>query len=305
MKGKSLVYLIFISLLFISCSPKISDIESYQKNAKKGDKKAIVNLIKLLAYPDEEIKVKAYSGLIETPTANHDFIEDKLIDLLKTSKDDSTREFAIGLLGKFKSKKAIPILTEFAKDRTFKRRYVVFSAFGEIQDESVVDTVISALSDPLEDVRKYASRALIKLGPKAIPKMMEYFPSANDDVKGYLIRAFGELRSNEPEELLLKELDGKNKLDVIWALGKLGKEKSFPVLAKLTKSPDYQIRIRACQALGDLNLKEAVPILKVALNDKEVLVREWAARSLELLTGERTLYRDEKGKLALPYNIYH
>ncbi|GAB4433683.1 MAG: hypothetical protein OHK0040_04380 [bacterium] len=295
----------FVVTLLVACSPKISEIEEYQRAAKAGEKGAIKKLLKLLEYPDEEIKVKAYSGLIEAPKDKKEFIEDKLIAMLKEKSDDATKEFVVGLLGKLKSKKAVPVLKELGKDKTFRRRYVVFSAFGEIQDESVVEDVIEALSDPLEDVRKYASRALIKLGPKAIPKMMEKMPQSNDAVKGYLIRAFGELRNNQPEDLLIKEIEGANKLDVIWALGKLGKEKSLPVLLNLTKSPDYKVRIQACQALGDLNLKEAIPVLKTALNDKEVLVREWAARSLELLTGERTLYRDEKGKLALPYNIYH
>ncbi len=298
-----LLFIFFITL--IACSPKISEIELYQGKAKQGDKSAVKKLLKLLEYPDEEIKVKAYSGLIE---AHHDkkmFIEDSLIAMLKKENDDATKEFVIGLLGKLKSKNAVPILKVIAKDRNFKRRYVVFSAFGEIQDETVVSDVIEALSDPLEDVRKYAARALIKLGPKAIPVMIEKFPQADTSVKGYLIRAFGELRNNQPEDLLLKEIDGENRLDVIWALGKLGKEKSLPILIELTKSSDYKVRLQACQALGDLNLKEGIPALRVALNDREVLVREWAARSLELLTGERTLYRDEKGKLALPYSIYH
>ncbi len=299
------ILVFFTAFCFLACSPKISDIESYQMKAKKGDNSAIKKLIKLLEHPDEDIKVKAYSGLIEAPANKKNYIEEKVIALLKEKTDDSTREFAVGLLGKLKSKNAIPILKELAKDKNFKRRYVVFSAFGEIQDETVADVVIDALSDPVEDVRKYAARALIKLGPKAIPRMMERMPQSDDNVKGYLIRAFGELRNNEPEELLLKEIEGVNKLDVIWALGKLGKEKSLPVLVNLTKSPDYRVRVQSCQALGDLNLKEAIPALKLALNDKEVLVREWAARSLEVLTGERTYYRDEKGKLALPYNIYH
>lgn len=304
MKWRCVVFIVILALL-AACSPKISEIENYQKAAKAGDLGAIKKLIKLLAHPDEEIKVKAYSGLIEAPKDKKEFIEDRLISLLKEKNDDATKEFAVGLLGKLKSKKAVPVLKKLGKELTFKRRYVVFSAFGEIQDETAVDDVIAALSDPLEDVRKYASRALIKLGPKAIQKMMEKFPQSDDAVKGYLTRAFGELRNGQPEELLLKEVYGINKLDVIWALGKVGKEKSLPVLINLTRSPDYKVRIQACQALGDLNLKEAIPALKTALNDKEVLVREWAARSLELLTGERTLYRDEKGKLALPYNIYH
>lgn len=297
--------LCLLFLFLVACSPKVSEIEKYTKGANTGNSKDIKKLVRLLKHPDEDVKVKAYQGLINIPEKSREKTIDLIIDLLKESKDNATREFAIGLLGKFKSKKSVPILIELGKDKNFTRRYVVFSALGEIQDESAIDAIIDALKDEKEDVRKYASRALIKIGPRAIPKMMERYTKEDENTKGYLVRAFGELRNNAPEELLINDINGPNKYDVIWALGKTGTKKSLPYLTKLLNSDDYKVRVQACQALGDLNQPEAIPYLKKALNDKEVLVREWAARSLEVLTGERTYYVDQQGKNALPYNIYH
>ncbi|MCX7770626.1 MAG: HEAT repeat domain-containing protein [Proteobacteria bacterium] len=301
---KKLLILIFFSLFF-ACGPKISEIEKYSSGAKKGDLRDIKKLIQLLEHPDEDIKVKAYQGLINIPDNAKAKTIELTINLLKKNFDNATREFAIGLLGKFKAKSSVPVLIQISKDKNFKRRYVVFSALGEIQDETALDAIIDGLKDEKEDVRKYASRALIKIGPKAIPKMMERYVKEDENTKGYLIRAFGELRNNAPEDLLINDLNGPNKYDVIWALGKTGSKKSLPYLINLLNSDDYKVRVQVCQALGDLNQPDAIPYLRKALKDKEVLVREWAARSLEVLTGERTYYIDQQGKYALPYNIYH
>jgi HEAT repeat protein len=300
---KKLFLLIFLFL--IACGPKISEIDKYSNGAKAGNLDDIKKLVKLLKHPDEDVKVKAYQGLISIPDVVREKTIDLTLDILNESKDNSTREFAVGLLGKLKAKKSVHQLIELGKEKNFTRRYVVFSALGEIQDESAIDAIIDALKDEKEDVRKYASRALIKIGPKAIPKMMERFTKEDDNTKGYLIRAFGELRNNAPEDLLINELNGQNRYDVIWALGKTGTKKSLPYLVNLLNSNDYKVRVQVCQALGDLNQQEAIPYLKKALKDKEVLVREWAARSLEVLTGQRTYYIDQQGKYALPYNIYH
>lgn len=298
-------FFLILFLIPIACSPKLSDIDKYSEGAKKGKLDSIKKLVKLLKHPDEDIKVKAYQGLISIPEEARNKTIELTMELLKENKDDVTREFAIGLLGKLKAKNSVPILIELAKDKNFIRRYVIFSALGEIQDESAIDAIIEALKDEKEDVRKYAARALIKIGPKAVPKMMEHYKQEDENTKGYLIRAFGELRNNAPEELLINDLNGPNRYDIIWALGKIGSKKSLPYLINLLNSTDYKTRVQVCQALGDLNQQEAIPYLKKALNDKEVLVREWAARSLEVLTGERTYYKDQQGKNALPYNIYH
>jgi HEAT repeat protein len=64
------------------------------------------------------------------------------------------------------------------------------------------------------------------------------------------------------------------------------------------------VRLAAVQALGDLADLAAVPTLKKALADPEWIVREWAARGLESVTGERFTYRDQHGKDIVPYSLY-
>ncbi len=296
---------ILLFLFFISCSPKVSKLDQYINDAKKGDRGAIKKLVKLLEHNEEEIKVKAYGGLIMVPEDSRAFLSEIILKKLKDEKDVVTKEFLIALSGKLKNKAAIPLLIDIAKDKKYTRRYVVYFALGEIGDISSIDTIIEGLQDEKIDVQKYASRAIIKMGPKALPTIFQRFNGLNKDVQGYLIRAMGEIRDKSAEDLLLTQINSENKYDVIWALGKVGTEKSLPYLVAELKNPDYIARVRACHALGDLNQPTAIPYLRNALKDKEVVVREWAARSLEVLTGERTYYIDEKGKLSLPYSLYH
>ena len=58
------------------------------------------------------------------------------------------------------------------------------------------------------------------------------------------------------------------------------------------------------QALGDLADRRAVPQLRLTLDDEEWIIREWSARSLESITGNRVTYRDQKGEDVVPYNLY-
>lgn len=299
------VFFLVILLIIFSCSPKISKIDSYIDSAKKGDTSAIKNLVKLLDHYEEDIKVKAYGGLIMVPEDKREYLSNLILDRLKSEKDVVTKEYLIALSGKLRLKSAVPVLVSIAKEKKYPRRYVVYFALGEIGDISAIDTVIEGLSDERVDVQKYASRAIIKMGPKALPVIFEEFNSLNKDIQGYLIRAMGEIRDKSAEDLLISQINSENKYDVIWALGKVGTEKSLPYLISELKNQDYIARVRACQALGDLNQPSAIPHLRRTLSDKEVVVREWAARSLEVLTGERTYYIDEKGKPALPYSLYH
>ena len=45
--------------------------------------------------------------------------------------------------------------------------------------------------------------------------------------------------------------------------------------------------------------------LRKTLEDDVHVVREWSARSLEVITGQHLKYRNEKGEYVTPYTIYH
>jgi HEAT repeat protein len=67
---------------------------------------------------------------------------------------------------------------------------------------------------------------------------------------------------------------------------------------------EWRVRLSAVQALGDLADPGAVPQLRRSLEDPEWIVREWAARGLESVTGERATYRNQRGEQVVPYSLY-
>jgi HEAT repeat protein len=63
--------------------------------------------------------------------------------------------------------------------------------------------------------------------------------------------------------------------------------------------------MNAATALGPIGSIQQAEALEVLLEDEVNVVREWAARSLEMMTGKRYTYRNEAGEYVQPYNIYH
>ena len=64
-------------------------------------------------------------------------------------------------------------------------------------------------------------------------------------------------------------------------------------------------RVNASISLGQLEAKEAVdPLTEIMEKDHDPYVREWSARALENITGNRYKYKDENGAMVFPYNLY-
>ncbi len=69
--------------------------------------------------------------------------------------------------------------------------------------------------------------------------------------------------------------------------------------------PDWQARMNAAMALGPIGSEKSVAMLEQTLDDRVMVVREWSARSLSIITGKTVLYRDADGDLVEPYSVYH
>jgi HEAT repeat protein len=88
------------------------------------------------------------------------------------------------------------------------------------------------------------------------------------------------------------------------ALAKCGTEKSYGPLQRWLAEGDVGVKVECAWSLGILQAKSAETSLRKTLEDPDVNVREWSARALENITGDRVLYRDANGKMLLPYNLY-
>ena len=119
------------------------------------------------------------------------------------------------------------------------------------------------------------------------------------------IRALGDIADSRTFDILLKHLSGPGRAEVVTALGKLKDPRAVDALVSVLHDPNWQIRMNAAMALGPIGSDLQSPQLETLLDDEVNVVREWAARSLEMMTGRRYTYRNEAGEDVNPYNIYH
>jgi HEAT repeat protein len=103
----------------------------------------------------------------------------------------------------------------------------------------------------------------------------------------------------------LARVDGPARGEVFLALGKLKDPRAEAALVRGLGDGDWRVRMNAAMALGPLGGTTAVAPLEKSLEDPELVVREWSARSLEMITGRHVKYRNARGEYVLPYSIYH
>jgi HEAT repeat protein len=266
--------------------------------AREGDAAAVEELVSLFAHPDREVSQKAWEAVVDIGEP----AEGALIRALG-SEERAVAEHAAGALGSRGAKAAVKPLTEALRSWE-SRRYVVAWALGEIGDPGAIPALIGALGDEDAEVRKYATRSLIKFGPTAVEDLLDALGSKSPEVRHYAVRALGEIRDPRAVEPILAmegEVDGEVRL---WALGRLGDRRGYEIIAASVADSEGEVRLAAIQALRDLGDERAVPVLEKALGDGEWMIREWAARGLESITGDRYRYRDQHGEEVHPYALY-
>jgi hypothetical protein len=63
--------------------------------------------------------------------------------------------------------------------------------------------------------------------------------------------------------------------------------------------------MNAAMALGPLGGQDSALALQKTLEDEIHVVREWSARSMEMITGKPVMYRNSHDEYVRPYNVYH
>ncbi|MBI5903972.1 MAG: HEAT repeat domain-containing protein [Deltaproteobacteria bacterium] len=237
-------------------------------------------------------------------------LKEKAVPPLIASLDDPSPrivEVAAGLLGELRAKEAVPRLTEFLQsDRPL--RYVAAWSLGEIKSPESIPVLVRALSDTNENVAKAATRALINLGRKSTPAIVAALPVSSGRPRKAMLRALEDIEDTRAEGVVLDVLENEKdpvvQAAAARALSKCGTAKAFAPLERWLLSGDVGVRVECAWSLGILIAKPAEGALRKTLEHPDPNVREWSARALENITGERVMYRSAGGKMALPYNLY-
>jgi HEAT repeat protein len=276
------------------------DFEQLEARARAGDAEAVTRLAGLLSASEAELADRTYALLLELGQAAVPVLLDKV-----NSADKQVREYAIAAMGNLKVAAAVPAISKVLADTSLERRYVAAWALGQIDTAAAVAPLIAALDDTNSEVRRYATRALIKLNRLALLPLIEYLPRAQGEEAAAAIRALGDIADRRALDVLLEQAEGEQRGEAFLALGKLRSPQAESALIAGLTDADSRVRMNAAMALGPLGGSEAVPPLQRTLEDEVHVVREWSARSLEMITGRPVLYRNSKGEYVRPYKVYH
>ncbi len=293
------ILILFVALMACQETRPL-DLPGLEGRAKAGDAEACRELVGLLGWSDNGVNDRAYAILVALGPEAIPYLAEGL-----GSDDPVQREHVVAALGTLQASGQVEAIAGLLADRSFARRYVAAWALGEIGQPQGLPALIRALSDDNAAVRRYATRALIKYNREAVAPLLEALPAADDVAAAALIRVLGDIGDRRALPALLERSTGTHRAEVFAALGKLKDPTAEQALIDGLADPSWSVRMNAAMALGPLGTEHAVASLRRTLDDEERVVREWAARSLEMITGERVLYRNQSGELVPPYNVYH
>jgi HEAT repeat protein len=300
---RRLLFVLLPLLLLVACQRTREPIvlDDLAAAARSGEPQALVQLVELLGEPGGRTNDRVYALVLELGDA----AIPALLAQVKAP-DRIRREYVIAALGNLKATAAIPAIATVLAEQTLERRYVAAWSLGEIGGESTIAPLIAALSDSDAEVRKYATRSLIKQNRKAVEPLIDFLGQPQNPLAlACAVRALGDIADPRAFDTLLQHLGGPSRGEVVTALGKLKDPRAVEALVSVLSDPDWRIRMNAATALGPIGSEPQAPQLEILLYDEVNVVREWAARSLEMMTGRRYTYRNEAGEEVQPYNIYH
>lgn len=241
--------------------------------------------------------------------------EDELIKIVQ--RDDlkyRAKAFVVKLLGKMRSKKAVPVLIKLLQD--FKRdiRIEVAKALGEIGEDMAVQPLInSSVSDKDTNVRKSAIQALGMLRARSAYDALfslldkEIYPDIIETIVSSLISIDQEkflknLKQYRKEikqilagitlsvdvlKMLLECEDREVKKSAIYGLGRVATEDAISKILEHVNSEDRELRKAAIFALGDASFCSEE--LFQCLKDEDPWIRYFAVKSIHKSAEPQTL----------------
>ncbi len=222
-------------------------------------------------------------------------IMDILFEILALEKERESFQDAVNIL--IKVLDAFLTLGEFAKATDLlKRVYIILKTY-DLQDWQ------------MESIRKIVLEAGDEIRIERIGRVLEREEGRLEDVNAYLvllqknsikpmIKVLGELKNSKARRLFCDALSqiGKNAIElftpfiddrrwflvrnIVYTLGRIGKEQSLPYIQKAFNHEDLRVRREAIQALGLIGGPKATGMLVKSLTDNDVRIRCMAAINL-------------------------
>ncbi|MGB9710040.1 MAG: HEAT repeat domain-containing protein [Thermodesulfovibrio sp.] len=232
--------------------------------------------------------------------------EDELISMIEKNKlKYRAKAFVIKVLGKLRSKKAVPVLIKLLEDIKRDIRIASAKALGEIGDKEVLQPLIKrSTEDPDANVKKAAIEALGMIRvPEAYEPLYhllekEAYPDIIEAIVAALIsidqeRFLKNLKSYKKEvkqalagmtysidilNMLSQCEDKEVQKAAIYGLGRVATEEAIAKILEFIKSDALELKKAAILALGEANF--CSDVLFQCLEDEDPWVRYYAVKSI-------------------------
>lgn len=281
----------------MSKKEKLNLLADLEDGYRLFDKHALTLLKTLLDDPDAQVRAEAIACLWNDP-------DSRWIDvLMHKSTDDphsDVRTHAISALGRYVFEgdaaafedwdgfennitaddyaRVTDFLFRFAQDPeevVEVRRYAIEALAFRSEDADVHDLIEWAYQ---HSDRRLRVSALFSMARNGDPRWTEYIlaelHSRDTEIQYEAVHAAGELSLEEATDTLIDMVRGKNvrkplRLLAIYALGQIGNERAYPVLDRLTRSRDRDVREVAREAVEEwLAVNAAEDMVDEALQDE-------------------------------------
>lgn len=200
--------------------------------------------IELLQDPDWVVRREAVVTLGE-------MADDRCVEpLIRTLRDGDwqVREAAVEAIAEV-GPPAVELLIRYMRD--WEARKYVIQALGKINDERVLDPLMSMLHN--DEFKDDATRALIDLGSPAVPKLIAALSDKEEFVRKQAILALGAIKDPaavDPLMAMLRNQDWFTRLTAAAALEKVGDPRGRDAIKPLMKDPDIVVRMRVERILA-------------------------------------------------------
>ena len=138
---------------------------------------------------------------------------------------------------------AVDLLLRYIRD--YDARKSVIKALGKINDERVLDPLISMLHN--DEFKDDATWALAELGQPAVGRLLECLKNPDEVIRKQAILALGEIKDASCVDLLIERLQDPDwfiRLSSAAALEKIGDPRGREAIKPLMKDPDLVVRLR-------------------------------------------------------------
>ena len=159
-----------------------------------------------------------------------------------------------------------------------------------------IPSLIEALKH--RDLQSSACWALMRIGKPTLPALIKALKEEDSEVRGLAVYILGNMREKEtvpPLIGLLKDGDIGVRREAVRALGKIGDSRAIPVLLEILSEGDEVIRVVTIEALGRIARQEGasdkriLSALSEALKDKNKYVCYAAAVELAAQGNKRAI----------------